>query len=112
MNHTFSVTEQQYTKLMAYATQHQQTPETLFQAWVNEVGRHAEKGIANDPLFQIAGMFGDADLNVVDQRLEKGTDNDPLFQIAGMFAIGDADLAAKHDEYLAEIYGDDHASNQ
>jgi len=84
MNHIFSVSEQQYTKLWDYATQHQQTPEALFQAWVNEVV----------------------------QRVEKGTDNDPLFQIAGMFAIGDADLAAKHDQYLAEIYRDEHANNQ
>ena len=74
MNHTFSVSEQQYTKLMAYAAQHEQTPETLFQAWVDAVG----------------------------QLAEKGTNNDPLFQIAGMFAIGDADLAVKHDQYLSE----------
>ena len=84
MNHIFSVSEQQYAKLMTYATRYEQTPETLFQAWVNEIG----------------------------QRAEKGTANDPFFQIAGMFAIGDADLAAKHDEYLAEIYGDDHAGNE
>jgi hypothetical protein len=113
MNHMFSVSEQQYTKLMVYARQHEQTPETLFQAWVNKVVQRVEKGTDNDPLFQIAGMFaiGDADLNVVGQRVEKGTDNDPLFQIAGMFAIGDADLAAKHDKYLAEIYRDEHANN-
>jgi len=84
MDYTFSVSEQQYAKLMAYATRHQQTPETLFQAWVNELAQRAEKWIADDPLFQIAGMF----------------------------AIGDADLAAKHDKYLAEIYRDEHANNQ
>lgn len=84
MNHMFSVSEQQYTKLMVYAKQHNQTPEILFQAWVNKVIQDAEKG----------------------------TDNNSLFQIAGMFAIGDVDLAAKHDKYLAEIYRDEHAKKQ
>jgi len=84
MNHMFSVSEQQYSKLMAYARRYEQTPETLFQAWVNEVG----------------------------QRVEKWTANDPLFQIAGMFAIGDTDVATKHDKYLAEVYRDEHANSE
>lgn len=49
MNHIFSVSEQQYAKLWNYATQHQQTPEALFQAWVDEVVQRVEKGTDNDP---------------------------------------------------------------
>ena len=57
MNHMFSVSEQQYTKLMVYAKQHNQTPETLFQAWVNKVVEDVERGTDSNSLFQIAGMF-------------------------------------------------------
>ena len=74
MSHVFQLSDEQYARLAAYAAQHKQTPETLFQTWVNEVINNAEEEILNDPLFQLAGIF----------------------------AIGDPDLADKHDEYLAK----------
>lgn len=74
MSHVFQLSDEQYARLSAYAAQRKQTPETLFQKWVEEVIHDAQEGISNDPLFQLAGIF----------------------------AIGDPDLAEKHDEYLAE----------
>ena len=75
MSHLFQLSDEQYAKLAAYAAQHKQTPETLFQAWLSEVTQ--EEDILNSPLFQIAGMF----------------------------AIGEPGWADRHDEYLAEGYG-------
>ncbi len=83
MSHVFQLSDEQYAKLAAYAAQHEQTPEKLFQEWVDKVTRNVDEELLNDPLFQIAGMF----------------------------AIGDPDLAAKHDEYLADTYRDNHANN-
>ena len=83
MSHVFQISDEQYAKLTDLAAQRGQTPEALFQAWMNEVTH-----------------------NVEDETL-----NDPLLQIAGIFAIGDPDLGNKHDEYLAETYRDDHANN-
>ena len=76
MSHVFQLFDEQYARLEAYAAQYEQTPETLFETWVNEV-------------------IGDLEEEILD---------DPLFQLAGIFAIGDPDLADKHDEYLAETY--------
>ena len=81
MSHLFQLSDEQYAKLAAYAAQHKQTPETLFQAWLSEVTQ--EEDILNSPLFQIAGMF----------------------------AIGEPGWADRHDEYLAEGYIEDHANN-
>ncbi len=36
----------------------------------------------------------------------------PLFQAAGMFAIGESGWADKHDEYLAEMYLENHADSK
>ena len=81
MSHLFQLSDEQYAKLAAYAAQHKQTPETLFQAWLSEVTQ--EEDILNSPLFQIAGMF----------------------------AIGEPGWADRHDEYLAEGCIEDHANN-
>lgn len=81
MSHLFQLSDEQYAKLAAYAAQHKQTPETLFQAWLSEVTQ--EEDILNSPLSQIAGMF----------------------------AIGEPGWADRHDEYLAEGYIEDHANN-
>jgi hypothetical protein len=37
MSHVFQISDEQYAKLAAYAAQHRQTPETLFQAWIGEM---------------------------------------------------------------------------
>ncbi len=74
MSHLFQLSDEQYAKLAAYAAQHKQTPETLFQAWLSEVTQ--EEDILNGPLFQVAGMF----------------------------AIGEPGWSDRHDEYLAEEY--------
>ena len=79
MSHVFQLSDEQYARLSAYAAQRKQTPETLFQKWVNEVIHDAQEEISNDPLFQLAGVF----------------------------AIGDPDLADKHDEYLAATYANE-----
>ncbi len=40
MSHVFQLSDKQYAKLAAYAAQHKQTPETLFQAWLSEITRN------------------------------------------------------------------------
>lgn len=103
MNHIFQTTDEQYAKLEAYAAQHGQTPETLFQEWIKTITRDTEKlpsvssGKAMDQKDQSQG------------RREEELLNSPLFQVAGVFAIGEQGWADRHDEYLAETYLDDHA---
>ncbi|MFL5661168.1 MAG: hypothetical protein ACJ8BW_07425 [Ktedonobacteraceae bacterium] len=38
--------------------------------------------------------------------------NGPLSQVVGMFAIGESGWADRHDEYLAEIYLENHADSK
>lgn len=76
MSHVFQLSDEQYARLAAYAAQQRQTPESLFQDWVDEVTHNAQ------------------------EKHDKDVLNSPLFQVAGMFAIGEAGWADKHDEYL------------
>ena len=39
MSHVFQIPDNLYEKLAAYAARQEQTPETLFLAWVNEITR-------------------------------------------------------------------------
>ena len=98
MNHTFQTSEEQYAKLAAYAAQRGQTPESLFEEWVNTVTRETDK------------------LPAIRQRKTANNDEEvldsPLRRIAGMFAVGEPGWAYKHDEYLAEAFLEDHADSQ
>ncbi len=98
MNHAFQLSDEQYAKLAAYAAQYKQTPETLFQTWVNELTQKVKESSASNHLEQ--------------KNREADVSNSPLFRVAGMFAIGEPGWADKHDEYMAETYIEDHADLQ
>jgi hypothetical protein len=104
MSHIFQLSDEQYAKLAAYAAQHQQTPEMLFQAWVREVIHNVETSTS-------PGRAKQADREIQGGH-EGETLNSPLFRVAGMFAIGESGWADKHDEYLAETYIENHANSQ
>src|SRR5579872_5839637 len=81
MSHLFQLSDEQYAKLTAYAAQHKQTPETLFQAWLSEITRNIEESALLSYTEQV--------------EQEEDILNSPLFQIAGMFAIGEPGWADK-----------------
>ncbi len=98
MSYIFQLSDEQYARLAAYAAQQKQTPETLFQAWVSEMTSTMKTSTSSRR-----------------ERREERTEeavNHPLFKVAGMFAIGEPGWADKHDEYLAEAYGENHADDQ
>ena len=101
MIHVFQLSDEQYATLAAYAAQHAQTPETLFEKWVNEVVHNTEP-FSSTSLNKQEGRGGHQEESV----------KHPLLEVAGMFAIGEPNWADKHDEYLAEVYGENHANNQ
>ncbi len=84
MSHVFRVSDEQYAQLTALAAQQKQTPESLFQVWVNEV------------------------LRSVQERQEKEMLKSPLLQVEGMFAIDEPGWADRHDEYLSQEYLENH----
>lgn len=98
MNHAFQLSDEQYARLAAYAAQYKQTPETLFQTWLNEMTQKAKESAASNLSEQ--------------KKREEDASNSPLFRVAGMFAVGEPGWADKHDEYLAETYVEDHADQQ
>lgn len=104
MSHIFQLSDEEYTKLAVYAKRHKQTPEMLFKSWVNEM-THRVKEPTSSSRKQEMGQ------KLQEQREEESLDS-PLFQVAGMFAIGDPGWADKHDEYLAEVYIEDHAEER
>ncbi len=101
MSHIFQLSDEQYATLAAYAARYAQTPETLFETWVNEVIHNIEP-FSSSSLSKQEGREGH----------EEELLNHPLVEVAGMFAIGEPNWADKHDEYLAEVYGENHADNQ
>lgn len=94
MSHVFQLPDEQYTKLVTYAAQQNQTPEALLQAWINEAIHNLEALTASHRTEQ------------ADQEGQAGREeellNSPLFQVAGIFSIGEPGWADRHDEYLAE----------
>ncbi len=74
-------------KIQEYAARSAQEPDALIVAWVEDATQQATlPEIPADPA------------------------NDPLFQIAGMFASDDPGWVDRHDEYLAEEYANTHMS--
>jgi hypothetical protein len=96
MNHIFQLSDEQYAKLAAYAAQEKQTPEMLFQSWVNSLTNSKKKVLPRNHTGQ------------TDQKGQEDCDS-PLLQVAGMFAIGEPGWADRHDEYLGEGFLDTHA---
>ena len=106
MSHVFQISDDLYEKLVAYAAQREQTPETLFLAWVSEITRRLDTSKTTD-----YDHMGQA--NRVERTIrEKEMSESPLLQVAGFFAIGDPGWADRHDEYLAEGYIEDHADGE
>jgi hypothetical protein len=79
--HIFQLSDEQYARLAAYAALQKQTPETLFQAWVNEV-THSVEAFTSSSRKEQVGQEGQA-------GSEEAPQNHPLLQVAGMFAIGE-----------------------
>ncbi len=104
MSHIFQVSDEQYAKLAAYAAQQKQTPERLFLIWVSEIAQRWEEATTSN------GREYEHKSSVSQQENEGQIGEHPLLQIAGLFAIGEPDWADRHDEYLAEVYADDHAN--
>jgi hypothetical protein len=104
MSHVFQLSDEQYAKLAAYAAQHEQTPERLFQTWVDDLIHALE-----EPTLSMSIEQEDQEEQEVS---EEEFLNGPLFRIAGMFSWDDPDWADRIDEYLAEAYADDHAEEK
>ena len=104
MSHVFQLSDEQYAKLAAYAAQHEQTPEILFQTWVDDLIHVLEE--------QKLSMSIEQEDQEEQEESEEEFLNSPLFQIASMFAWDDPGWADRIDEYLAEAYADDHAEEK
>jgi hypothetical protein len=104
MSHVFQLSDEQYAKLAAYAAQYEQTPETLFQTWVDDLIHNQEESTTSSNI-------GQADQSEQEESEEEIL-NSPLFRIAGIFAFDDPGWADRIDEYLAEAYADDHAEER
>ncbi|HEY4035615.1 MAG TPA: hypothetical protein VGL94_16785 [Ktedonobacteraceae bacterium] len=103
MNHIFQVSDEQFTKLAAYAAEQKQTPEALFQSWVSEV------------IYQLEVSTSSYRKQVHQQKQETNETeslNHPLLQVAGLFAIGEPGWADRHDEHLASTYLENHADEE
>ncbi len=86
MSHTFRVSDEEYAEIVSYAQSHDETPETLFQAWVSEVIRQEAQRSRSR-----------AQIN---QKAKEADEEGPLdlLQIAGMFSVGEPGWADRHDE--------------
>jgi hypothetical protein len=104
MSHVFQLSDEQYAKLTAYAAQHEQTPEILFQTWLDDLIHTLEE--------QTPSMNTEQADGEEQEEYEEELVDHPLLRIAGMFAIGEPGWADRHDEYLAEVYADDHAEEK
>lgn len=95
MSHEFQVSDEQYEKIAMYAAQQGQTPEALFQEWVDEIIR-----------LLITSTFSVVEERVTEEELLEAH---PVLRISGILAINEPGWADRHDEYLAEAYMDNHA---
>ena len=103
MSHVFQLSDEQYAKLAAYAAQRYQTPETLFQAWVDDLIHDLEESLSTS--------IEQADQEE-QEEYEEDQEDHPLLRIAGMFSFDDPGWADRIDEYLAEAYADNHAEEK
>ena len=102
MSHTFHVSDEQYAEIFSYAQSHDETPETLFQAWVSEVVRQeAQRSRAKAKM---------------DQKEKEADEERPLdlLQIAGIFSVGEPGWADRHDEVfgMTQVLTTDHHFEQ
>ncbi len=104
MSHVFQLSDEQYAKLAAYAAQHEQTPERLFQTWVDDLTQALEE--------QAHSMSIEQEDQGKQEMSEEEFLNSPLGRIAGIFSWDDAGWADRIDEYLAEAYADDHTEKK
>jgi hypothetical protein len=100
MSQIFRLSDEEYTTLVAYAAQRNQTPEKLFLSWLQEVTHQLRESLAHGTNKQTGEKLQERHR---DERLDS-----PLFHVAGMFA-DDPRRADRHDEYLAATHMDDHA---
>ena len=106
MEHIFHLSDEQYAKLAAYAARRKQTPESLFQSWLKAVTQNAEKLSST-----CSAKLANAENEGLTET-EKILRDSPLLRVSGMFAIGEEGWADRHDEYLGEIYLENHADEE
>jgi hypothetical protein len=104
MSHIFQLSDEQYAKLATYAAQRKQTPETLFQAWVNDLIHALEE--------QTLSMSIEQEDQEEQEVSEEELLNSPLFRLAGVFSFDVPDRADRYDVNVAEAYTDDHAEEE
>jgi hypothetical protein len=101
MSHEFQISDEQYAKLAAYAAQHEQTPEILFQTWVDDL-IHVLEG-------QTPSMSIEQEDQEEQEESEEEFLNSPLFRLAGVFSFDVPDRADRYDVNVAEVYTENHA---
>jgi hypothetical protein len=101
MRQNFQLSNEEYARLVAYAARRNQTPETLFLSWLQEI------------IHQPGESFAPGTIKQMGEKLREQHKNEglasPLSQVAGTFAIDDPGRADRHDEYLAATFIEDHA---
>lgn len=87
MSHAVMLPDELYRKVQDYAARSSQEPDALIVEWVEQAAQQA----------------------TLTPEEETELANDPLFQIAGMFASDQPGWVDRHDEYLADEYASTHA---
>ena len=98
MARTFEITEDAYQKLIDVSRDRGETPQQLFQEWLEDIQQLPRSRDQRSNPWAI--MDGACD-----------PDKDPLAPFIGTFETDTPDLLIRHDQYLAEAYADDHESD-
>ena len=99
MGHVLELTEDEYTRLEAYARRRGRTPHELVAEWL--------ASITNPPETPKPGE--NAEPGEVPPPTEEEIRQRPLLALAGRLALNDPRLATNFDDVLAEAIADDHA---
>ena len=102
MGHTLELTEDEYTRLEAYARQCGRTPHELIADWLASVPAQSEAPQAAT----------EAQPSDVPPPTEEEIRQRPLLALAGSLTLNDPRLATNFDDVLAEAMADDHADER
>ena len=87
MSHAVLLPDELYQKIRDFAERSAQEPDALIVGWVEQAAQQV----------------------TLTPQEEIDLANDPLFQIAGIFASDQPGWVDRHDEYLADEYANTHA---
>lgn len=99
MGHVLELTEDEYTRLEAYARRRGRTPHELVAEWLASVVTPPET----------PKQAQEAESGEVPSPTEEEIRQRPLLALAGSLALNDPRLATNFDDVLAEAIADDHA---